>query len=95
MKKIGLIGYIGTILGSERYLSFDKAMEETYLDEPRSLPITKQHVSSRRIKHPASIMSPNEYGKHCKERTVVGRNDLCPCGSGLKFKKCKCKEHHK
>ena len=24
----------------------------------------------------------------------VGRNDLCPCGSGLKWKKCDCKEYH-
>lgn len=25
----------------------------------------------------------------------VGRNDLCPCGSGLKFKKCSCFNHEK
>ena len=24
----------------------------------------------------------------------VGRNDLCPCGSGLKWKKCTCNEYH-
>ena len=24
----------------------------------------------------------------------VGRNDPCPCGSGLKWKKCTCKEYH-
>ena len=24
----------------------------------------------------------------------VGRNDPCPCGSGLKWKKCNCKEYH-
>jgi len=23
-----------------------------------------------------------------KARTKVGRNDLCPCGSGKKYKKC-------
>ena len=23
-----------------------------------------------------------------------GRNDPCPCGSGLKWKKCTCKEYH-
>jgi len=26
--------------------------------------------------------------------TKVGRNDPCPCGSGLKWKKCNCKEYH-
>ena len=24
----------------------------------------------------------------------IGRNDLCPCGSGLKWKKCTCPEYH-
>ena len=24
----------------------------------------------------------------------IGRNDPCPCGSGLKWKKCACKEYH-
>ena len=24
----------------------------------------------------------------------IGRNDLCPCGSGLKYKKCTCEEYH-
>ena len=26
--------------------------------------------------------------------TKIGRNDPCPCGSGLKWKKCTCKEYH-
>lgn len=26
--------------------------------------------------------------------TKIGRNDPCPCGSGLKYKKCTCKEYH-
>ena len=29
-----------------------------------------------------------------KVAVKVGRNDLCPCGSGLKWKKCTCKEYH-
>ena len=24
----------------------------------------------------------------------VGRNDPCPCGSGLKWKKCTCEKYH-
>ena len=27
--------------------------------------------------------------------TKIGRNDPCPCGSGLKWKKCTCEEYHK
>ena len=26
--------------------------------------------------------------------TKIGRNDPCPCGSGLKWKKCSCAEYH-
>jgi preprotein translocase subunit SecA len=26
--------------------------------------------------------------------TKIGRNDPCPCGSGLKWKKCTCKQYH-
>ena len=29
-----------------------------------------------------------EYNNMKKESKKVGRNDLCPCGSGLKYKKC-------
>ena len=25
----------------------------------------------------------------------IGRNDPCPCGSGLKWKKCTCPEYHR
>jgi preprotein translocase subunit SecA len=24
----------------------------------------------------------------------IGRNDPCPCGSGLKWKKCTCEKYH-
>ncbi len=29
-----------------------------------------------------------------KAAAKIGRNDPCPCGSGLKWKKCTCKEYH-
>ena len=29
-----------------------------------------------------------------KKSEKIGRNDPCPCGSGLKWKKCTCKEYH-
>ena len=30
-----------------------------------------------------------------KKAIKIGRNDPCPCGSGLKWKKCTCEEYHK
>ena len=32
--------------------------------------------------------------KQPKKFVKIGRNDPCPCGSGLKWKKCTCKEYH-
>ena len=32
--------------------------------------------------------------KPVKKAVKIGRNDPCPCGSGLKWKKCTCKEYH-
>lgn len=29
-------------------------------------------------------------GSRSKHRTKVGRNQLCPCGSGIKYKRCNC-----
>ena len=33
--------------------------------------------------------------KQPKKVVKIGRNDPCPCGSGLKWKKCTCAEYHK
>ena len=33
-------------------------------------------------------------GVTVKKAPKIGRNDLCPCGSGLKYKKCKCPQYH-
>ena len=30
-----------------------------------------------------------------RKAVKIGRNDPCPCGSGLKWKKCTCAEYHK
>ena len=30
-----------------------------------------------------------------KKAAKIGRNDPCPCGSGLKWKKCTCPEYHR
>ncbi|MCI8398824.1 MAG: preprotein translocase subunit SecA [Oscillibacter sp.] len=32
--------------------------------------------------------------KQPKKVKKIGKNELCPCGSGLKWKKCTCKEYH-
>ena len=57
---------------------------------------TEGEVKRERV---ASGMTENVGGdgtvkKRPTKVVKVGRNDLCPCGSGLKWKKCTCKEYH-
>ncbi len=34
------------------------------------------------------VMKHSNYTTVIKDEPKIGRNDLCPCGSGLKYKKC-------
>ena len=57
---------------------------------------TEGEVKRERV---ASVRTENVGGdgtvkKRPTKVVKVGRNDLCPCGSGLKWKKCTCKEYH-
>lgn len=40
---------------------------------------------------PTEVLKPRQTVRKEKK---IGRNDPCPCGSGLKYKKCRCKEYH-
>ena len=41
-----------------------------------------------------AVLADGTVKKRPTKVVKVGRNDLCPCGSGLKWKKCTCKEYH-
>ena len=73
------------------------AMKEETVRRLYSVRLRKdEEVKRERV---ASGMTENVGGdgtvkKQPKKVVKVGRNDLCPCGSGLKWKKCTCKEYH-
>ena len=73
------------------------AMKEETVRRLYSVRLRKdEEVKRERV---ASGMTENVGGdgtvKKRPTRVVkVGRNDPCPCGSGLKWKKCTCKEYH-
>lgn len=51
--------------------------------------------SKKEEKQPVSVVDGIQYGMDTRgtirrKMRKVGRNDVCPCGSGLKFKKCNC-----
>ena len=73
------------------------AMKEETVRRLYSVRLRKdEEVKRERV---ASGMTENVGGdgtvkKRPTKVVKIGRNDLCPCGSGLKWKKCTCKEYH-
>lgn len=45
------------------------------------------HVSKSHLGKATSLDGSNEL-RYASFKGNVGRNELCPCGSGIKFKKC-------
>lgn len=56
------------------------------VEAPKNLTDNAELVTNRSAEGAAKPVT-----KSAKE---IGRNDPCPCGSGLKWKKCTCKEYH-
>ena len=56
------------------------------------LMLTKTHTKGQKVILDLSDIDPDELNRILKpifaEKTKLGRNDSCPCGSGLKYKKC-------
>ena len=64
-----------------------------------SIEIRQQNAEPKReqIAKPTGDNAPGDTGAKAPAPvrvTKIGRNDPCPCGSGLKWKKCTCKEYH-
>ena len=64
-----------------------------------TIEIRQQNAEPKReqIAKPTGEGAPSEAGAKGAAPvrvTKIGRNDPCPCGSGLKWKKCTCKEYH-
>ena len=64
-----------------------------------TIEIRQQNAEPKReqIAKPTGDNAPGDTGAKAPAPvrvTKIGRNDPCPCGSGLKWKKCTCKEYH-
>ena len=64
-----------------------------------TIEIRQQNAEPKReqIAKPTGENAPGDTGAKAPAPvrvTKIGRNDPCPCGSGLKWKKCTCKEYH-
>lgn len=57
----------------------------------------KQVVSGLAYHGMQEYLFPSDYfeqNQTIRKAKKIGRNDPCPCGSGLKYKKCNCIEYH-
>ena len=64
-----------------------------------TIEIRQQNAEPKReqIAKPIGDNAPGDTGAKAPAPvrvSKIGRNDPCPCGSGLKWKKCTCKEYH-
>ena len=69
-------------------------MQETiYKDLDGAITNLQEYFSGETYKEVHNQMNQRfqtlaEWGHTLVRRVKIGRNDLCPCGSNLKFKKC-------
>ena len=62
--------------------------------------LTVEIVERRQMARPttAALAGSADRSKAAPKQPVrsqkIGRNDPCPCGSGLKWKKCTCAQYH-
>ncbi len=68
-----------------------QATQEAYEAIASSVALLDEYFRAQREAHRQQRqVAPGEFGVRVEsfEMSVVGRNELCPCGSGLKYKKC-------
>ena len=86
----------------EGYAMYDEmiaSIREDAVHMLLTIEIRQQNAEPKReqIAKPTGEGAPNQAGAKGAAPvrvTKIGRNDPCPCGSGLKWKKCTCKEYH-
>ena len=86
----------------EGFAMFDEmiaSIREDAVNMLLTIEIRQQNAEPKReqIAKPTGDNAPGDTGAKAPAPvrvTKIGRNDPCPCGSGLKWKKCTCKEYH-
>ena len=91
----GLISHeLGTIATSEGTSgpAFGTDLQHKLLERSMKLDAREQHLDQREraIKEAERRLRARTMPLDLAMSTKVGRNELCPCGSGLKYKRCHC-----
>ncbi len=86
----------------EGFNMFDEMVESIREDTTRMLLTyeirTEKPVQREQVAKPTGTGGADDGSEHkkqpVKKAVKIGRNDPCPCGSGLKWKKCTCPQYH-
>jgi cysteinyl-tRNA synthetase len=70
----------------KKEINVEEKVIEYLLKENKELKDQKQVKAIPKIKSELHTKKPQQ--PYIREESKIQRNDLCPCGSGLKFKKC-------
>ena len=84
--------------GGEMFDAMINGIQEEVVRRMFAVRLTREQPIERRSVAKNAVAGANAGGSDVKKKPVkvvkIGRNDPCPCGSGLKWKKCTCKEYH-
>ncbi len=84
--------------GGDMFDAMINGIREEVVRRMFAVRVTKEKPIERRSVSKNAVAGANAGGSDVKKKPVrvvkIGRNDPCPCGSGLKWKKCTCKEYH-
>ena len=84
----------------EGYAMFEEMIAAIQEETVRRVFIVRVQTNAQTVERKRVAKVTGTSGGTVKQQPVVhkgekiGRNDPCPCGSGLKWKKCTCKEYH-
>ena len=86
----------------EGYEMFESMIAAIQAETIRRIFLARVQVGATTVKRERVAKVTSESGaddgtvqkRPVKKVIKIGRNDPCPCGSGLKWKKCTCKEYH-
>ncbi len=86
----------------EGFDMFEQMINAIQEETIRRLFVVRVHINQEVTREPvAKITGESSSGDNTvkkqplRKEPKINRNDLCPCGSGLKWKKCTCAEYHK
>ena len=84
--------------GGEMFDAMINGIQEEVVRRMFAVRLTREQPIERKSVAKNAVAGANAGGSDVKKKPVkvvkIGRNDPCPCGSGLKWKKCTCKEYH-